>query len=250
MAQRLKDKVAIITGGTSGIGEASVSLFAREGAKVVLVGRNSKRGQKIEETVKNEGGTALFIKTDVSNSQEVQTMVKETLNQFQTVDALINNAGIGQQTPVHLMDEKEWDNILAINLKSMFLCSKYVLPHMQKQKSGCIINMSSILGFVGFPGAGAYNATKGGSRLLTKNMALDYAQDNIRVNSICPGFIDTPMLEGALNPEAKKALIARHPIGRLGRPEEVAYTALFLASDESPFITGSDILVDGGYTAN
>ena len=249
MPDRLKERVAIITGGTSGIGEACVYLFAAEGAKVVLAGRNRERGEKVAARVLEEGGTAWFVQTDVSRDEEAKHLIGETQRRFQRIDILVNNAGIGQQTPLHQMGEEEWDRVLNINLKSVFLCSRYALPVMQAQKQGSIINMASILGLVGFPGAGAYNATKGGMRLLTRNMALDYARDGIRVNSICPGFIQTPMIEKELDEETTKFLAGAHPLGRLGQPEEVAQAALFLASDESSFITGSDIFVDGGYTA-
>jgi NAD(P)-dependent dehydrogenase (short-subunit alcohol dehydrogenase family) len=249
MADRLKGRVAIVTGGTSGIGEACVYLFAREGARVVLAGRNRDKGENIAARVQREGGTAWFVQTDVSRDDEVRHLIEETRSRFQRIDILVNNAGIGQQTPLHQMEEEEWDRVLNINLKSVFLCSRYTLPVMQAQKRGSIINMASILGLVGFPSAGAYNASKGGMRLLTRNMALDYARDGIRVNSICPGFIQTPMIEKELDEEKIKFLAGVHPLGRLGQPEEVAQAALFLASDESSFITGSDIFVDGGYTA-
>jgi NAD(P)-dependent dehydrogenase (short-subunit alcohol dehydrogenase family) len=249
MADRLKGRVAIVTGGTSGIGEACVYLFAREGARVVLAGRNRDKGENIAARVQREGGTAWFVQTDVSRDDEVRRLIEETRSRFERIDILVNNAGIGQQTPLHQMEEEEWDRVLNINLKSVFLCSRYTLPVMQAQKRGSIINMASILGLVGFPSAGAYNASKGGMRLLTRNMALDYAREGIRVNSICPGFIQTPMIEKELDEEKIKFLAGVHPLGRLGQPEEVAQAALFLASDESSFITGSDIFVDGGYTA-
>ncbi len=246
---RLQDRVAVITGGTSGIGEACVHLFAREGARVVLAGRSEEKGKGIEARVRQEGGTALFHKTDVSRADQVKSLMEAARKHFQRIDILVNNAGIGQQTPLHQMEEEEWDRVLDINLKSVYLCSRYALPVMQEQKGGSIINMASILGLVGFPGAGAYNASKGGMRLLTRNMALEYARDGIRVNSICPGFIETPMIEKELDPETLKDLAEAHPLGRLGKPAEVASVALFLAGEESSFITGSDIFVDGGYTA-
>jgi NAD(P)-dependent dehydrogenase (short-subunit alcohol dehydrogenase family) len=249
MPDRLKGQVAVITGGTSGIGEACVYLFAREGARVVLAGRSREKGERIEARVLQEGGTAHFIRTDVSRDEDAKNLIQETHKRFQQIDILVNNAGIGQQTPLHLMEEGEWDQVLDINLKSVFLCSRHALPIMQGQKRGSIINMASILGLVGFPGAGAYNASKGGMRLLSRNMALDYAKDGIRVNNICPGFIRTPMIEKELDGDTLKFLAGAHPLGRLGKPEEVAQAALFLASEESSFITGSDIFVDGGYTA-
>ncbi len=249
MEARLKDQVAIITGGTSGIGEACVYLFAEEGAAVVLAGRSEERGKRIEAKILSSGGKALFVRADVSRAKDAKNLMDKTLEHFQKIDILVNNAGIGERNPVHQMEEAQWDRVLDINLKSIFLCSKYAIPAMQKQQKGSIINMASILGLVGFPGSGAYNASKGGSRLLTRNMALDYAKDGIRVNTICPGFIKTPMVEKELDPESLKAIEAMHPLGRLGRPEEVASAALFLASRESSFVTGTDIFVDGGYTA-
>lgn len=249
MPERLKDRVAIITGGTSGIGEACVYFFSREGAQVVLAGRSEEKGEKIQAQVLQEGGRALFLRTDVSRAEDIKNLIQQTRERFQRIDVLINNAGIGQQTPLHLMEESEWDRVLDINLKSVFLCCKYTIPVMQEQKQGSIINMASILGLVGFRGAGAYNASKGGMRLLTRNLALEYAKDGIRVNTICPGFIETPMLEKELDPETLKAMAQLHPLGRLGKPEEVAGAALYLASEESSFVTGTDIFVDGGYTA-
>lgn len=249
MTERLKNSTAIITGGTSGIGEACAYLFAREGASVAVAGRNEERGSTVATTITKEGGNAIFIKTDVTHREDIINLVATTMDRFQKIDVLINNAGIGDTTPLHLLDEEQWDKMIDTNLKSMFLCSKHVIPHMLKQKKGSIINMSSILGLVGFSGANAYSASKGGSRLLTRTMALDYAKDGIRVNAICPGFIRTPMVEKGLDEESLKGVAAMHPLGRLGKPEEVAYAALFLASDESSFVTGSDIFVDGGYTA-
>ncbi|PKM83949.1 MAG: short-chain dehydrogenase [Firmicutes bacterium HGW-Firmicutes-13] len=248
---RLYNKVAIITGGSSGIGESSARLFAEEGAKVVIVDINKEKGEIVAKEIKDRGKEALFIKADISKEDEVKFMVEETVNSFKKIDILFNNAGIAKLSPVHELDEKEWDRVININLKGAYLCSKHVIPYMKKQKEGSIINTASIAGVVGFPGAAAYCASKGGLRLLTRNMALDYAPDSIRVNDICPAVIETPMTldKEALGEEAMSRMAGLHPLGRIGKPEEVAVLAVFLASSESSFITGSSFMVDGGYTA-
>ena len=251
---RLRDKVAIITGGSSGIGQATALLFAKEGAKIVIASRNPEEGSKTVDMIKKEGGKAVFIKTDVSKELEVKNLVESTVKIFGKIDILYNNAGIELAKPVTETTEAEWDSVLNINLKGVFFGCKYAIPHMLKNGKGSIINTASAAGIVGFPNLAAYCASKGGIVLLTKEMALDYARQGIRVNAICPGAIMTPMLERFFEKAPDPALVKKqmadsHPMGRLGKPEEIANTALFLASDESSFITGHALLVDGGMTA-
>ena len=246
---RLDNKTAVITGGTSGIGEATAILFAREGANVAVVGRSEEKGNAIVADIISAGGKAIFVKCDVSKEEDAKNMADQVINEFGQIDILFNNAGVVEFGKVHDTEEKSWNKIIDINLKGVYLCSKYVIPHMQKLKKGSIINTASIAGVVGFRNTAAYCASKGGVENLTYNMALDYAPDGIRVNHICPGVIRTPMTENAMGEEGLKQMIDSHPLGRLGTPEDVANAALFLASDESSFITGEDIIVDGGFTA-
>ncbi len=249
--KRLENKVAVITGGASGIGEASAILFAREGAKVVLADVKEENGKQIADKINKDGNKALFVKVDVSQKEDIDKMVGKTISEFKKIDILFNNAGIARLKPLHEQEENEWDDVIKINLKGAYLCSRGIIPYMQKQKKGSIINNASIAGVVGFPGAAAYCASKGGLRLLTRNMALDYAADGIRVNDICPAVIETPMTldEETMGRDQIKEMAKAHPLGRVGTTDEVAYTALFLASEESSFITGTSVMVDGGYTA-
>ncbi len=245
----LKDRVAIITGGAAGIGEATALLFTKRGAKVVVADYNVELGMRTVEKIKHLGGDALFVKVDVSSGTEVQHMVEETVKHYKTVDILFSNAGIGTQGSVAELPETEWDRVININLKGVYLGAKAVLPIMMAKKRGVIVNNASILGHVGFPAAPAYNAAKGGVILLTRNLALDYAPYNIRVNAVSPGFIKTPMVMNGLSEEIQQELAKRHALGRLGNPDEVAQCVLFLASDAASFVTGISLLVDGGYTA-
>lgn len=248
---RLKNKVAIITGAGSGIGRATALLFAKEGAKIVVADYNAEGGNKTVSMIKKNKGNAIFVKTDVSKEADVKNMVDAAINKFKKIDILFNNAGIELSKTVTETSAEEWDRMIGIDLKGVFLGCKYAIPRM---KNGSIINTSSAAGIVGFPNLAAYCAAKGGVVMLTKEMALDYAKKGIRVNAICPGAIMTPMIERffekAPNPEAaKKQMASMHPLGRFGTADEIAYAALFLASDESSFITGHALLVDGGLTA-
>jgi len=249
---RLSGKVAIVTGTASGIGQAIAKLFAREGAKVFAVDFEEQAGKQTVQNIISEGGEATFVKADVTKSNEVQNFVKTAVQKYGKLDILVNNVGISPTGNVVETTEEVWDKIIDTNLKGVYLGSKYAIPEMKN--GGVIVNMASISGLVARPGEAGYDASKGGVLMLTRAMALDHASQNIRVNCVCPGTIWTPLIrkivEESPNPtESKKKFESLHPMGRLGTPEEVAYAALFLASDESSFVTGSALVVDGGRTA-
>lgn len=251
---RLQDKVAIITGGTSGIGAATAELFAKEGAHVVITGRNLDRGKAVSDRIGNSA-SSLFIKTDVSRSEDCQRVVEETVRRFGQVDILFNNAGVFYAHDAIECTEEEWDEQIDVSLKGTFLMSKYVLPHMIRQGGGVIVNNSSGWGLVGGDKAVAYCAAKGGIVLLTKAMAIDHGRQGIRVNCVCPGDVDTPMLPQDAQFRGSRwedymAGAANRPMGRVGSPEEIAKVVLFLASDDSSFMTGAAVAVDGGGTAD
>ncbi len=245
---RLEGKVAIITGGTFGIGESTALLFAKEGAKVVIAARNADKGERVVSLIKEQGGDAIFIKTDVSQEEDVKELVRETVEAFGKLDVLFANAGVGAMGDIHETTMEDWNKLISIDLTGVFLCSKFAIPEMMKNGGGSIINCASILGHVGHPSVSAYAAAKGGVVNMTRSAAVTYASKGIRVNAVCPGYIDTPMTSN-LSEEMRQYLITKHPIGRLGTPEEIATAVLFLASDESSFVTGANLLVDGGYTA-
>jgi NAD(P)-dependent dehydrogenase (short-subunit alcohol dehydrogenase family) len=252
---RLENKVALITGGTSGIGEATAILFAKEGAKVMITGRDEKRGRAVVEKITNDGGKAIFIRSDVRHAEDCRAAVDETVLAFGRLDILFNNAGVFFPNTAVECTEKEWDLQMDINLKGTFLMSKAALPRMIEQHSGVIINNSSGWGIAGGDSAVAYCASKGGVVLLTKAMAIDHGRQGIRVNCICPGDVDTPMLpEDArlrgLKWEDYLAGCADRPMGRIGTTDEIAKAALFLASDDSSFMTGAALVVDGGGLAD
>jgi len=252
---RLENKIALITGGTSGIGEATAILFAREGAKVVITGRNEDRGDAVAKTVSAEGGEAIFVRTDVRRAEECRHALQVAQRTFGGLDILFNNAGVFFPHTVLDCTEEEWDLQMDINLKGTFLMSKAALPGMIKQGRGVIINNSSGWGIAGGDSAVAYCASKGGVVLLTKAMAIDHGRQGIRVNCICPGDVDTPMLpEDAkmrgLKWEDYLAGCANRPMGRIGTADEIAKAALFLASDDSSFMTGAALVVDGGGLAD
>jgi len=252
---RLKNKVALITGATSGIGEATAVLFAREGAKIAIAGRNEKRGRDVAEQILKGGGEAIFLSTDVRKADECRRAVEETVGAFKGLDILFNNAGTFYPHNTVDCTEDEWDLQLDINLKGTFLMSKFALPGMIEQRGGVIINNSSGWGIVGGDAAVAYCASKGGLVLLTKAMAIDHGRQNIRVNCICPGDVDTPMLPEDARLRGQKwedylAGCRNRPLGRIGTADEIAKAALFLASDDSSFMTGATLVVDGGGTAD
>lgn len=252
---RLENKVAIITGGALGLGKACAELFAKEGAKVVVTDVKEKEGKEVVKGIKENGGDALFIKHDVSQEEAWDEVIKKTLNTFEKLDILVNNAGVGVGGSVEETSMDEWRWLMSINLDGVFIGTREAVKAM-KDHGGSIINLSSIEGLVGDPNLAAYNSSKGGVRLLTKSAALHCAKSGykIRVNSIHPGYIWTPMVENYLKEQGdleagRKALNDMHPVGHVGEPNDIAYGALYLASDESKFVTGSELVIDGGYTA-
>lgn len=254
---RLKDKVAIITGGGTGIGRGIALLFAKEGAKVVVAGR---RIEVLEETLnlikQSGGGEAIAVQTDVSIESQVKELVEKAVQQFGRIDILVNNAGVYLADDVASVSEEEWNKVISVDLKGVWLCSKAVIPHMlgqggplSSEASGKIINIASIAGLIGFEQSAAYCAAKGGVVNLTREMALDYAPKHINVNAIAPGVIETDMTKAFLTDEqAKKSFLEKTPLGRIGTPEDIAYAAVYLASPESNFVTGHTLVVDGGWT--
>jgi NAD(P)-dependent dehydrogenase (short-subunit alcohol dehydrogenase family) len=252
---RLENKAALITGGTSGIGQATAVLFAKEGAKVAITGRNEKRGEAVVERILSDGGEAIFIRADVRKAEECRHAVEETLRAFHRLDILFNNAGVFFPRTIVDCTEEEWDLQMDVNLKGTFLMSKAALPSMIEQRCGVIIHNGSGWGIAGGDAAVAYCASKGGVVLLTKAMAIDHGRQGIRVNCICPGDVDTPMLpEDArmrgLKWEDYLEGCADRPMGRIGTADEIAKAVLFLASDDSSFMTGAALVVDGGGLAD
>jgi NAD(P)-dependent dehydrogenase (short-subunit alcohol dehydrogenase family) len=252
---RLENKAALITGGTSGIGQATAVLFAKEGAKVAITGRNEKRGEAVVERILSDGGEAIFIRADVRKAEECRHAVEETLRAFHRLDILFNNAGVFFPRTIVDCTEEEWDLQMDVNLKGTFLMSKAALPSMIEQRCGVIIHNGSGWGIAGGDAAVAYCASKGGVVLLTKAMAIDHGRQGIRVNCICPGDVDTPMLpEDArirgLKWEDYLEGCADRPMGRIGTADEIAKAVLFLASDDSSFMTGAALVVDGGGIAD
>lgn len=248
---KLEGRVAIITGGNSGIGKASSLLFAREGAKVAIAARDAAKGEKVLREIKKEGGDAIFVKTDVSKSKDAKALIERTASTYGRIDVLFNNAALSPVGTVLTTSEKEWRAVIDTNINGTFLCTRFAIPHMQKQGGGSIINTGSINSLMAMKDEAAYDASKGGVLMLTRATALDFAKDNIRANCILPGAIDTPMLRDILgqaaNPKQAEAdLVRKHALARVGTPEEVAKVALFLASEDSSFVTGAAIAVDGG----
>ncbi|WXG44983.1 MAG: glucose 1-dehydrogenase [Promethearchaeati archaeon SRVP18_Atabeyarchaeia-1] len=256
---KLKNKVAIITGGSSGIGRATAVLFAKEGANVVIADTDLKGGEETLNLIKKERLDALLVKADVSKAAEVRNMVYRTIEKYGKIDILINNAGVVRVGSLDDYTEDDFDLLFRVNVKGVFLCCKYVVPHLIKQESGAIVNLASIAAHVGQVNHSLYCASKAGALAITRALALDLAPHHIRVNSISPGATDTPMLRSDVAKQAKqrnmdpedlkKEFEAQGVLGRWAKPEEVAAGILFLASDESSYMTGADILIDGGWAA-
>lgn len=245
MMGKLDNKIAIITGGASGIGAATAKLFLEEGAKAVIVDMNEEKGKTFEQELKEQGKQVLFVKADVTNETDIQHVFSQTKSTFGGVDILFNNAGIGAIKPTEDLPFSEWRKTLAVDLDGVFLFAQAAIKEFLQSGGGVIVNTASMYGLVGAAGSAAYNAAKAGVVNFTRSIALEYATRNIRVNAICPGFIDTPILGDT----DRSALIEATPMKRLGKPEEIAKAVLFLASDDSSFMTGSALVVDGGYTA-
>lgn len=251
MNKLLQDKVSIITGGGSGIGEATAQLFAASGSKVVVSDVNVQHGDAVVEKIRQTGGDAFFVTADVSDPRQCEQLVAQTVARYGRLDIAFNNAGIGgESNPVAAMSIGGWDHIIAVNLSSVFYCMKYELNAMLKTGKGSIVNMSSILGAVGFVNSTGYVAAKHGVVGLTQNAALEYSGKGIRVNAVGPAFINTPLLTNAgIDDAMKKVLVQAHPIGRLGEAPEVAELVLWLSSEKASFVTGSYYPIDGGYLA-
>jgi NAD(P)-dependent dehydrogenase (short-subunit alcohol dehydrogenase family) len=253
MDRELEGKVALVTGGGNGIGQAAALAFAREGARVVVCDWDWHAGEETAARILRQGGDAQFVSADVSKESDIAKLMASVLRRYDRLDIAFNNAGIsGAQGPIAGLSEADFSHVLAVNLTGVFLCMKHELMQMQKQGSGSIINNASILGTVGFAGAGAYPATKHGVLGLTKVAAIEYATQGIRVNAVCPGFIETPMLERAgllSDATIRKSIEDLHAVKRLGTSAEVAEAVVFLASSRSSFITGHPLLVDGGFVS-
>jgi len=249
----MKNKVAIVTGAASGIGRAAAQLFAKNGAQVVISDLDSDGIEETLSMIKKSGGAGIAVETDISDSTQVRKMVDQTVQTFGRLDYACNNAGIeGEQAFTPDCTPENWNRVIEINLRGTWYCMKYEIPEMLKNGGGSIVNISSIAGLIGFPGIPAYVGSKHGINGLTKTAALEYADRGIRVNSICPGAIQTPMIDRFVGKQEKdrEDLVAQHPMGRFGTPEEVGEAVIWLCSDKSSFITGQTLAVDGGYTAH
>ena len=245
---RLKDKTAIITGGGTGIGLATARAFCKEGAKVILFGR---RKEKLENAVEKLGGSAIIVQGDMTNNNDLDQLINETLHNFKKIDILVNNAGLFNGSPLHEISDSQWDEIMDINIRSVFQLTRRVLPAMLSQKYGSIIHISSILGLIAVPQVAAYNVSKGALNQFSRSIAVEYGSSGIRSNSICPGLIATDMTADLMkDADLMKEWSKEYPIGRFGKPEDVANACLYLASDESSFVTGITLPVDGGFTAH
>jgi NAD(P)-dependent dehydrogenase (short-subunit alcohol dehydrogenase family) len=252
VAKDLEGKVALVTGGTSGIGRETAVLFAKAGAKVVVAGRREPEGKETVELIRAAGGDGLFVKADVSKALEVESLVQKTVEKFGRLDAAFNNAGIeGVWVPLTKQTEEDWDRTIDVNLKGVWLCLKYEILQMLKQGGGgAIVNMASIGGLVGFSGAAAYSASKHGVMGLTRAAALENARSKIRINAVCPGAVETALADRVFGaPSVHKYVVSIHPIGRFGKPAEIAEAVVWMCSDRSSFMTGQSMVLDGGFLA-
>lgn len=253
---RLDGRIAIITGAALGLGKATAERFAEEGAHVAITDVLEKEGKHLAKQIREDGGEAQFWALDVSDEEQVRDTFAEIHDHFEGLDILVNNAGIsGVNAPTHEVSSEDWDRVMDVNVKGVFYCTKHAIPYLKERGRGSIINLSSIYGLVGGPDVPPYHASKGAVRLMSKTDALLYAEDQIRVNSVHPGYIWTPMVENHLKSSGgdleagKKEVAALHPLGRMGDPDDIAYGILYLASDEAKFVTGAELVIDGGYTA-
>jgi NAD(P)-dependent dehydrogenase (short-subunit alcohol dehydrogenase family) len=252
MPGRVQGKVALVTGGASGIGRATALTFAREGAKLIIADMNVDGGQQTVHMITENGGEAIFVRTDVSKAVEVQALISQAVEIYGRLDCAHNNAGIsgGGRALTAEYAEETWHQVIAVNLTGVWLCMKYEIPQMLHQGGGVIVNTASVAGLIGGRGLAAYAASKHGVVGLTKTAALEYAQQGIRVNCVCPGVIETPMTaRGLRNPERRTRIMASEPMGRVGTPAEVAEAVVWLCSDAASFVTGHTMTVDGGYVA-
>ncbi len=254
MAGQLEGKTALVTGGGSGIGRAASLTYAREGARVAVVDLNAEGGEETVQMIKESGGDAILVHADVADPNGTQLMVDRAVEAYGSLDCAFNNAGIaGARDRALTADyrEEDWDRVISINLKGVWLSMKAELPQMLKQGSGAIVNTASIMGLIAAQGSVAYMAAKHGVVGLTKAAALEYARDNIRVNAVCPGYIETPLLQPVLAAHEgfEERVVSRHPVGRLGQPQEIAEAVLWLSSPAASFVTGHSMAVDGGYVA-
>ena len=253
---RLSGKVAMVTGGANGLGEAIATRMSEEGAAVAVLDRDKDGGERVAGKLANSGAKAEFFACDVTQEEDVSAAISSAAERFGRVDVLVNNAGIeGANKPTHELALEEWERVMAVNATAVFLCTKHVIGHMRNAGGGCIINISSIYGIVGGGDVPPYHASKGAVRVMSKNDALTYAADNIRVNSIHPGFIFTSMVQryaaeaGLSEADARSILDPAHPLGGTGEPDDIAWGAVYLASDQAKWVTGSELVIDGGYTA-
>jgi NAD(P)-dependent dehydrogenase (short-subunit alcohol dehydrogenase family) len=253
--ERVKGEVAVVTGAARGIGNACARLLAAEGARVAVTDFLEDEGRTLAEEIRREGGDAEFWKLDVTDESEVRDVMNAVAAKWGKLTIMVNNAGVaGPNKPTHLIASEDWDRLMAVNVKGVFFCTKHAIPHMLQAGKGSIVNMSSIYGLVGAADSPPYHASKGALHLMTKTDAMIYAPNRIRVNSVHPGFIWTPMVEDYLRSSGdvaagRKALDALHPLGHIGDPMDIAYGVLYLASEESKFVTGAELVIDGGYTA-
>ena len=253
---RLSGKVAAVTGGANGLGEAIATRMSEEGATVAVLDRDKEGGERVAGKLAGSGAKAAFFACDVTREEDVSSAIASTAEQFGRVDVLVNNAGVeGVNKPTHELTLQEWEHVMAVNTTAVFLCTKHAIPHMQNAGGGSIINISSIYGILGGGDVPPYHASKGAVRVMSKNDALTYAADNIRVNSIHPGFIFTSMVHryateaGLSEADARSILDPAHPLGGTGEPDDIAWGAVYLASDQAKWVTGSELVIDGGYTA-
>ncbi len=240
--------VAVVTGGAKGIGKSVCQLFAEEGATVVIADLDEEMGQRVADELAAKGYKAAFIKADVADEESVKNLVKAAVDTFGKLDIMIANAGIAETIPIHNLSLETWNRTIDVNLTGVFLTNKYAIEQMLSQGHGVIVNTASMLGHIGRNGVTSYTASKGGVANLTRTLGVTYASKGIRVNAVCPGYIDTDLIQNK-SPEEFEELIRLHPIGRLGKPEEIAKAILFLASDDSSFVCGANLMVDGGFTA-